>query len=146
MNIIAKYTVAIMIIFGGCITVAILQPDQAIAIVGMGGTICSVLITGLVQAIAHEETVRKTSMVAEKLEQNDAKTEKTLEQLSKVTIDTHVLVNSAMGKQLHLGAELARWKANQTKNDIDEKAALEAERLLMEHITKQNTVDTEEAK
>jgi hypothetical protein len=50
----------------------------------------------------------------------------------------HDLVNSAMGRQLRINAELARWKANTTKEPIDITAADEAEKLYRQHEEKAN--------
>lgn len=62
--------------------------------------------------------------------------------ISKSTDAVHVLVNSNMGAQLKLGAELSRWKAVQTGEPADLKAADAAENLLKEHEAKQAIVDS----
>lgn len=62
--------------------------------------------------------------------------------ISKSADSIHTLVNSNMGVQLKLGAELSRWKATQTKNKQDVRAADEAERLWQEHEAKQAIVDS----
>ena len=68
-----------------------------------------------------------------------------LDENLKVTHDTHTLVNSNMGEQLQLGADLSRWKANQTKGtpdeEVNERAAKLAEEKLRDHQVKQAKVD-----
>lgn len=66
--------------------------------------------------------------------------------ISKSTDAVHTLVNSNMGAQLKLGAELSRWKAVQTRNKQDVAAADEAERLWRDHEAKQAMVDSREGK
>lgn len=148
MNIVSKYIMGIITVFLVCTAVALVQPSQSILVFGMGGTICAVFITGLTQATQSEKTVQQTKQVAKTLAESTQNTTAQLEttkaQLTNLTVvasDTHKLVNSAMGRQLFLGAELARWKANQTKNPLDEKAAVAAENELMEHMNKQKLVD-----
>lgn len=53
----------------------------------------------------------------------------------------HKLVNSAMGAQLKLGAELSRWKANQTKLPVDFVAADLADEKHADHERQQAAVD-----
>lgn len=66
--------------------------------------------------------------------------------ISKSADATHILVNSNMGAQLKLGAELARWKAVKTGQKLDIEAADEAERLWADHEAKQAIVDRQEGK
>lgn len=61
--------------------------------------------------------------------------------LTKVSNDTHMLVNSAMGAQLRLASVLSDRIAALTKDPDDEKAADEAHRLYDEHMLKQKKVD-----
>lgn len=61
--------------------------------------------------------------------------------VSKSTDAIHTLVNSNMGIQLKLGAELSRWKAVQTGQTADLEAAAKAEQMLREHEAKQAIVD-----
>lgn len=64
-----------------------------------------------------------------------------LTEVQRVGVDTHTLVNSNMHVQLKLNAELTRWKANQTGDEADERAAQTAQRMLSEHEAKQAIVD-----
>jgi hypothetical protein len=76
-----------------------------------------------------------------KFERDKKVTAKKLGEMSAVADDTHKLVNSNMGEQLRLNADLSRWKANQTKLGEDERVALLAEKKLQEHEAKQRRVD-----
>lgn len=143
---IAKYIIVILLVFGITLTAVTLQPTQATTIIGFGGVIVAVFINILTQAVANKENTAATKQVAVTLETESATTQQQLKELAKVSFETHLLVNSAMGKQLHLGAELARWKANQTRDGVDIKAAIEAERLLEEHLGKQSILDKENKK
>jgi 4-amino-4-deoxy-L-arabinose transferase-like glycosyltransferase len=69
-----------------------------------------------------------------------------LEEIAKVGKTVHSLVNSAMGVQLKVNAELARWKADQTKLPEDREAADKAENLYREHEAKQIKADEENAR
>lgn len=69
---------------------------------------------------------------------------KTGEETQKTGEKTHTLVNSNFGAQLKLGAELSRWKANQTGKAEHLEAADIAEKLLQEHEKKQSVVDSKE--
>lgn len=83
------------------------------------------------------EDVRNTLVVT-----TDITTEK-LDKLAKVTDDVHTLVNSNMGVQLRLNAELSRWKADNSKGDkLAEDAAIEAEKAYRDHMAKQHEVDS----
>lgn len=53
----------------------------------------------------------------------------------------HKLVNSAMGVQLGINADLARWKADRTGFTEHIKAADKAEKLSLEHDESQAKVD-----
>lgn len=53
----------------------------------------------------------------------------------------HKLVNSAMGVQLGINADLARWKADRTGNPEHVKAADKADKLYFEHEESQARVD-----
>lgn len=54
---------------------------------------------------------------------------------------THILVNERMAIQLRLSARSARRTADLTKDPEDERLALEAEKLLREHMAQQQLVD-----
>ncbi len=58
----------------------------------------------------------------------------------------HTLVNSNMGVQLRMTAELARWKAVQTRDPKHIAEAENAERLYREHVEKQAAVDAADQK
>lgn len=53
----------------------------------------------------------------------------------------HTLVNSAMGVQLRINADLSRWKADRTGNPEHAKDAEKAEKLYLEHEESQAKVD-----
>ena len=61
--------------------------------------------------------------------------------LSKVADSTHNLVNSNMGEQLRLGADLSEFKANSTNNPEDIQAAKLARHRYVEHLKNQVFVD-----
>ena len=69
-----------------------------------------------------------------------------MREIAKVGEATHMLVNSAMGAQLRLHADTARAKADITHDKIDIVAAETAEKLLAEHIKKQQQVDAAQGK
>lgn len=64
-----------------------------------------------------------------------------LDGIAKTGEKTHTLVNSNMGAQLKLGAELARWKADREPTQQNKDAADLAEQRLKEHEGKQAIVD-----
>lgn len=127
MSISTRYLISIMFVFVICAVVAIIQPSQAIIVIGMGGTIIAVFVNGLNQA-------SQTKEVATALINSTTNTTTKLDEI-------HTLVNSAMGTQLKSNADLARWKANNTKQLIDIQIAENAELALKQHIQKQNIVD-----
>jgi len=88
-----------------------------------------------------EEAAEKVKEVKNDLKLSSDKQDEKMIVLSKVADATHILVNNNMGIQLKLNAELSRWKANETKNEADIKAADRAEQSLKEHEMKQNIVD-----
>ena len=59
------------------------------------------------------------------------------------THEIHALVNSSMESQLRISAVSLRRVADLTKDPSDAMIATEAERLLKEHISKQQAVDKE---
>jgi len=64
---------------------------------------------------------------------------------AKVGIDTHALVNSAMGAQLKLAATLSMRIAKLTNDPGDMNAALDAQRLYNDHVAKQKALDATNA-
>jgi len=58
--------------------------------------------------------------------------------------DIHTLVNSNMGVQLRISAGALRRIADLTKDPADVRIADEAERLAMDHESKQHTVDVKQ--
>jgi acyl-CoA reductase-like NAD-dependent aldehyde dehydrogenase len=80
--------------------------------------------------------------VAQTLSDTHSATSDKLDDLAKVTDTIHTLTNNAMGVQLRLNADLSRWKANETKDPADVRAADLAAMLLNEHNAKQATADS----
>lgn len=66
---------------------------------------------------------------------------KTLRKIARVTEQTHILVNSNMGIQLRINAVATRRLSLMTGAADDIEAANLAERLYLEHQTKQAVVD-----
>lgn len=83
----------------------------------------------------------KVEQVKKTLETSTHQHVEKLEEVAQVTKATHTLVNSNMGIQLKMNAELARWKADHTSNPKYEQEALLAEKALEEHLEKQKIVD-----
>lgn len=75
------------------------------------------------------------------VETNLVKNEK-LDAIAATADKTHELVNSGALAQYKLGAELSRWKADQTKLPADVAAAEKAEDLYRVHASKQASVDS----
>jgi hypothetical protein len=108
------------------------------------------ITTGLVcQIILQVMAKMDANKAAAMQEKNSQRIEATAHQIavvSDVTKDVHTLVNSNMGVQLKLNAELSRWKANQMKGGPGaadaERAAVEAEFIYQSHVAKQHAVDT----
>lgn len=63
-----------------------------------------------------------------------------------VNRSTHELVNSGNLTQLQAIAGLAHWKAEQTRNESDIMAAIEADKRVAEHIAKQKAADAKAGK
>ncbi len=92
-------------------------------------------------ARAQAETSRHVEDVKDALKQSTVAAAVKADEGLKIAKDTHTLVNSNMGVQLRLNAELSRWKANQTGLPEDARAADVAERMIREHEAKQRLVD-----
>jgi hypothetical protein len=65
-----------------------------------------------------------------------------IDEIQKVGIDTHTLVNSNMGVQLKLASDLYEFKAATTKLPEDIAGAKRARNMYEEHVKKQNIVDS----
>jgi len=132
---------------------AVVQPSSTVQIIGFCSFVSVSLFSYLRQENAAVATASKVEevkvaakQVATTLETTVAKQDEKLTSIAKTGRDTHTLVNSNMGVQLRLNAELSRWKANETKLQIDKDAADLAEKLLDEHLAKQATVDERDKK
>ncbi len=94
-----------------------------------------------------EESKAAAEQVASVLKATTDSSDARIEKLTKVTNDTHTLVNSNMGVQLRLNKVVTRRLANLTKDtpegEADEKAAALAESMLSEHEAKQAIVDAQ---
>jgi len=88
-----------------------------------------------------EQAAEQVKEVKTALEETTSATSEKLDKIAETSDKTHTLVNSNMGVQLKLNAELSRWKADQTKDKSDEAAAIQAEHMFREHEGKQATVD-----
>jgi hypothetical protein len=114
------------------------------------GTALSAVIAYLIARLTRGQTaaaveVRAAAVevrqVKRTLDQTTAVQSRQLGDLADVAAATHVLVNNNMAVQLKLNAELSRWKAEQTRDPADARAAEAAERLYREHEVKQAAVD-----
>ena len=153
------YTLAIVAVMIVCAVVAILRPDQAILIVGLGGTISASLFGSLQQAAVAERQAAETAKVAAKVEESTNANNVTAasvanmetagitrdEKLDRMTVlgeATHTLVNSKMGAQLLLNTIATRRLADLTKEPVDIQAADIASELYKDHQSKQAIVDS----
>ena len=84
---------------------------------------------------------KATAQVKARLETVTTDTAKHLDVIEKTGEKTHTLVNSNMGVQLRMHADLTQRMAEKTKEPEDIAAALQAKKLWDEHQGKQATVD-----
>lgn len=121
-----------------------------VAFFGAVGTILTIIIAAYLKLIESKATTAAVAsttaaIATDKLqttiseattnqEKAIASQEKKLEEMAVVADKTHALVNSAMTAQLRLVAKSARLLADHTKNPEHIKDAVEAEKLLAEHI------------
>lgn len=91
-----------------------------------------------VQAQKAAEIVKEVKV---NLENSNAVADAKLEEIKKVSKETHGLVNSQMGIQLRLNADNSRWRADVSGKEKDIKAAEKAEELLKDHESKQAIED-----
>jgi hypothetical protein len=87
------------------------------------------------------EVAEKTEGVRRALVDNNESTTIRLDGLAVSTDKIHVLVNSNMGVQLRISSTALRRIADLTKDPADVRIADEAERLAMDHESKQHKVD-----
>ncbi len=87
------------------------------------------------------DAATNADQVRRQLRETTAEQSKALEGIAAVGEKTHMLVNSAMGAQLKLGAETARALADLQPTPEHIAAADLAERTLAEHRAKQSIVD-----
>ena len=73
-----------------------------------------------------DKIAERVAAVKKELELNTSKSEHKLEQI-------HTLTNGAMGAQLRAYAEVMRWKADTTKKEEDEEAAVRALQMFQDH-------------
>jgi hypothetical protein len=104
------------------------------------------LIAQIVLQVMAKMDANKAAALQEKNSQRIEATAHQIAVVADVTQDVHTLVNSNMGVQLKLNADLSRWKANQMKGGPGaqeaERAAIEAEIIYQNHVAKQHLVDT----
>ena len=100
------------------------------------------LLNAVVQYVNARKAAAKVHDVANALEINNAIADGKLSEIKQTGIDTHTLVNSNMGSQLKLTAVALRRVAELTENEDDFNAAVEAEKLLADHVRKQAVVDS----
>ena len=115
------------------------------------GLICQIILQVMakmdaIKAARMQQIAIANAMAASKQQTNAAAaTVNKINAIAAVTRDVHTLVNSNMGVQLKLNAELSRWKATQMKGSPGEAAAAtaanEAEKLYNDHVAKQHIVD-----
>lgn len=88
-----------------------------------------------------EEAAAKVATVKTDLARTNEETSRKLDDLARVSADTHTLVNNNMGVQLRLNAAVTRRLADKTGDSEDVKAAELSARMLKEHEDKQRVVD-----
>ena len=111
-----------------------------LALVAAISTIMTTAISGVI-AYYLAKLKAEADRVAVELRATTSSTTARLQSLSKTTGDTHTLVNSNMGVQLHLNAAVSRRLASLTGDPDDAAAAILAEQLYHEHQAKQKVVD-----
>ena len=89
--------------------------------------------------VSHDEAAVKSDAVA-------ARADEKMDALTKVAGDTHTLVNSNMGAQLELNAVMSRRLADITRDPEDEKTAVLAAKMWVDHKSRQATVDAKDAR
>lgn len=142
---IAIYSALVGVVALGVIGV-VFSPSNAITIIGFCGVVVTGLFTHLSTLNTAEQTREQVADVKTALVEKDEKQGVQLDGISKMGERNHVLLNNNMSIQLKSNAELSRWKANQTKDPRDIKAADEAEQLYHEHQGKQMKLDAQDAK
>ncbi len=91
--------------------------------------------------VAAAVVAAKVELVKDALNINNKVTDKKLESITKTGEAVHVLVNSSMSAQLKISAIALRRIADMTNHPDDIAAAELAEKLLAEHLAKQEIVD-----
>jgi hypothetical protein len=125
---------------------------QTLIQVGIGAVVTIVLAVmsqrtkKAVEATAADAALHR-EVVREDLKEQTVVNADKLEGLAKVAKATHTLVNSAMAQVLQQNAELARWKADHSKDTpegpANAAAAEVAEQLMRDHEHKQKQVDSQ---
>lgn len=132
------YLLAIIAVMIVCGAVAVLQPAQAVLVVGLGSTVCVGLFNTLQSVLAAERAEKKTDEVANALVNVADKQDKKLTEI-------HTLVNSNMGAQLQVSMTALQKVAALTQAPEDALLAATAEELFNEHTAKQARVDATNA-
>src|SRR5678815_2998734 len=126
-----------------------MDPNTAVVVVAIVGVLVplSTLVVSFIKDRAAAILVAaQVEKVRVDLVRQNAETTGKMDEIARVGVDTHTLVNSNMGVQLKLNAALSRRMANITKSNEDIQAAELAEIALAEHIKKQAIVDSGEKK
>lgn len=107
------------------------------------------LVNSEIAKVAAVDTAARVEQVAVKAEENAAlvaattqETGKQMAAIAKVGVDTHTLVNNAMGLQLLSVMELSAFKASTTGLEADKEVARAARAKYEEHVKKQAIVDS----
>lgn len=139
---------------GDLVWIALIGCGQAVLI--MIGSIVSVIVQKWeAKKVAKnveevKEKLEQTNIQAQKetnevksiLEENNHLTKKDTHALKAIVTDTFHLVNSQMRAQLKLTADLSRWKADSTPDNlVHAEAARLAEQKLEEHDAQQQRID-----
>jgi len=119
---------------------SVFSPQNIVSILGFCGVV-TVSLLGLVKS--NETSVKVEEVKVDLAKNNEAQAEKLIK-IEETGEKVHTLVNSNMGVQLKLSAELSRWKADQTNDPQFEADAKLAESRLREHEAKQALVDKKE--
>jgi len=121
------------------------DPNTAVVIVAIVGVLVpltTAFLAFIQQRSAAKAVATKVEAVRTDLKEQGIADNRKMDEIAKVGVDTHTLVNSNMGIQLRLAASFARRVADLTKNVLDISAAEIAEAAYKEHVAKQAIVDS----
>jgi hypothetical protein len=119
--------------------------NVALAVIAVA-TVVGPIATAILNHIQAKQAVAKVEAARATLEANTKASVAKLNEMAKVGVATHVLVNSNFATQLQLNAAVTRRLADLTGDPKDEEAARLAQSLYDQHAQKQGMVDREQDK